>query len=337
MQAEQVWIHCREALEEGTEAAKFLEYYIQQTATGSYSYLKQDIALLRKRTLQKAIKDLPPQEKEILLQCLRRKNVPIHVSDGDDASSTWFSKYEELFSQLSSVPRRYLRKRTNPFLPKKHALRKRKNPFLPKKHAPVSSLAPSPGPATVPSPTPSPGPAAVPTLAPSPGPATVSPVYAPVPSIEVPTSSPPTVQPPSPVIKPPAKPPKLQNHTNSSKPLPVNPPDKPQNGTNSQGDNQQHQNYLIAAVAGCSVAGIAFLALLILCVKNKKKEIAPNDGQMDGKPPLNSNAGVYLLLYIMMINLSYGIILFNYISVICMICVVRFFSKCQGRICCKRC
>uniref|UniRef100_A0A3Q7HEN1 Formin-like protein n=1 Tax=Solanum lycopersicum TaxID=4081 RepID=A0A3Q7HEN1_SOLLC len=198
--AEQVWIHCREELEEGTEAAKFLEYYILQTATGSYSYLKQDIALLRKRTLQKAIEDLPPREKQILLQCLRRKNVPVHISDSDDAF---------------------------------------------------------------------------------------------IPSIEVPASSPPTLQPPSPVLKPPAKPPKHQTHTNSSSPLPVNPPDKPQNGPNSQRDNQQHRNYLIAAVAGCSVAGIAFLALLILCVKNKKKEVAPY-GQRDGKPPLNSTAGASL-------------------------------------------
>ncbi|NP_001289832.2 formin I2I [Solanum lycopersicum] len=303
--AEQVWIHCREELEEGTEAAKFLEYYILQTATGSYSYLKQDIALLRKRTLQKAIEDLPPREKQILLQCLRRKNVPVHISDSDDAFSTWFSKYEELFSQLSSVPRRYLRKRKNPFLPKKKVLKKRKKSFLPKRHAPVPALAPSPGPATVPSPTPSPGPATVLSpapspgpaafqmLAPTPGPATVSPVYVPVPSIEVPASSPPTLQPPSPVLKPPAKPPKHQTHTNSSSPLPVNPPDKPQNGPNSQRDNQQHRNYLIAAVAGCSVAGIAFLALLILCVKNKKKEVAPY-GQRDGKPPLNSTAGASL-------------------------------------------
>lgn len=321
MQAEQAWIHCREELEEGTKATKFLE-----TATGSYSYLKQDIALLRKRTLQKAIKDLSPQKKQILLQCLRRKNIPVHVSDRDDASSTWFSKYEELFSQLSSVPRRYLRKRKNLFLPKKRPLRNRKNPFLQKKHAPVPSIAPSPGPATVPSPVPSPGraavptlapslgratvpspvpspgPAAVPTLAPSPGPAIVSPIYAPVPSIEVPTSSHPAVQPPSPVIKPPAKPPNLQTHTNSSNHLPVNPPDKPQNGPNSQGDNQQHRKYLIAAVAGCSVAGIAFLALLILCVKNKKKEIPSNDEQRDGKPPLKLNAGVCLLLCITMVN-----------------------------------
>lgn len=309
MQAEQVWIHCREELEEGTEAAKFLEYYIQQTATGSYSYLKQDIALLRKRTLQKALKDLPPREKQILLQCLRRKNVPIHISDNNDASSTWFSKYQEIFSQLSSVPRRYLRGR--------------KRPFLPQNRAPVPSLAPFPGPASVPSPhpfpgpasvpslSPSPGPAAFPTLAPSPGPSAQSPLYAPVPSIEVPTSSPPTVQPPSPVIKPPAKPPKPQTNTNSSKPLPVHPPDKPQNDPNSPRNNQQHRNYIIGAVAGSSIAGVAFLALLVLCVKNKKKEVAPKDGQ----PPLNLNAGIYLLLFIM-VNLSHGIFLLRYISVI---------------------
>ena len=83
--------------------------------------------------------------------------------------------------------------------------------------------------------------------------------------------------------------------------MPVNLSDKLQNGPHSKGDNQQHRNYLIAAVAGCSVAGIAFLALLILCVKNKKKEVAPY-GQRDGKPPLNSTAGVYLLLFIMIVN-----------------------------------
>ncbi|KAH0656224.1 hypothetical protein KY285_031106 [Solanum tuberosum] len=172
-------------------------------------------------------------------------------------------------------------KKKSPFLPKKQALRKRKKPFLPKKRA-LPSLTPSPIPATVLSPAPSPHPAAVPTLALSPGPATVSPVYAPVPSIEVPTSSPPAVEPPSPVLKPPAKPPKLRAYTNSSKPLPVNPPDKPQNGPNFPGINQEHRNYLIAAVAGCSVAGIAFLAVLIFCFKKKKKEIAPNDGRAKG-------------------------------------------------------
>ncbi|CAN4103438.1 unnamed protein product [Withania somnifera] len=311
--AEQVSIHCREELEEVTKGAKFVEYYVQQKVTRSYGYLKQDIALLRKRTLQKAIK------------YLRRKNVPIYVSGCDDAASTWFSKYQDFYTQLSSIPRRYLRGRKLPLLPKKHApvpflapspglgrrkyplfpknrapvpslfpspgLRRRKRPLLPKFGAPVPSLAPSPGHATALSPAPSPGPAAAPTLAPFPGPATVSPVYAPLPSIEVPTSSPPTVQPPSPVMLPSAKPLKPQTHTNSSKPLPVHPPGKPQNDPNSPGNNQQHRNYFIAAVAGCSIAGVAFLALLILCVKNKKKEIVPKDEQRDGKPPLNLNAG----------------------------------------------
>ncbi|KAG5596920.1 hypothetical protein H5410_038152 [Solanum commersonii] len=219
----------------GTEAAKFLEYYIQQTVTGSYSYLKQDIALLRKRTLQKAIEDLPSREKQILLQCLRRKNLPILIVTMHPVLGLAITK--RYFHNCQAFS------------------------------------------------------GAVPTLALSPGPTNVSPVYAPVPSIEVPTSSPPAVEPPSPVLKPPAKPPKLRAYTNSSKPLPVNPPDKPQNGPNFPGINQEHRNYLIAAVAGCSVAGIAFLAVLIFCVKKKKKEIAPNDRQRDGKQPLNSNAG----------------------------------------------
>ncbi|KAH0653570.1 hypothetical protein KY290_031842 [Solanum tuberosum] len=281
-----VWTNCREELEEGTEAAKFLEYYIQQTVTGSYSYLKQDIALLRKRTLQKAIEDLPSREKQILLQCLRRKNLPILIVTMHPVLGLAITKrFFTIVKRSQEVP-----KKKSPFLPKKQALRKRKKPVLPKKRA-LPSLTPSPIPATVLSPAPSPHPAAVPTLALSPSPATVSPVYAPVPFIEVPTSSPPAVEPPSPVLKPPAKPPKLRAYTNSSKPLPVNPPDKPQNGPNFPGINQEHRNYLIAAVAGCSVAGIAFLAVLIFCVKKKMKEIAPNDGQRDGKQPLNSNAG----------------------------------------------
>ncbi|KAG5596904.1 hypothetical protein H5410_038136 [Solanum commersonii] len=47
---------------------------------------------------------------------------------------------------------------------------------------------------------------------------------------------------------------------------------------------------------------VLFLKTISSRVDNKRKEIAPHDGQRDGKPSLNLNAGVYLLLFIMMVN-----------------------------------
>lgn len=278
--AEQIWIHCLEGLHKNTETASFLDLSHYQAATGTYVYSKSDIALLRKRILQKAISDLPPEAKQILLECLKRKSLPLHGSGSEAASIARFIKHQKLFSQwLSSVPRRHLRET------------KLQDQLTHDVAAPI--------------------------LAPSPGHAEVSPIHVPVPSFEGPTEPPakdPTPQsrvnppPKAPTprahVLPPAKAPTPETHitpsakaptpstrVNSSKPLPVIPPPaKPKNtGTNAKENNNPNRTYIIAAVSGGVVVGLALLALLlILCLrKSKKKETGPQHGQRDEKPLLN--------------------------------------------------
>ncbi|PHU17575.1 Formin-like protein 11 [Capsicum chinense] len=265
--AEQIWIHCLEGLYKNTEGASFLDLSIYQAATGTYIFSKSDIPLLRKRILQEAISDLPPEAKKILGGCLKRKSLPLHGSGRQAAFISWFVKYQKLLSQWSSsVTRRHLREREI-------------------KDKLIHDLA-------------------APILAPSPGHAAVSPIHAPVPSFERPTKPPakaPTpqspVNPPAkapkppPHFAPPAKAPTPPTHANSSKPLPVIPPPaKPKNtGTNSSENNNQNRTYIIAAVSGGVVLGIALLALLlILCLtKSKKKETSPQHRKRDEKPLLN--------------------------------------------------
>ncbi|KAJ8564509.1 hypothetical protein K7X08_000969 [Anisodus acutangulus] len=258
---EKIWIHCIKGSQKNTETASFLDLSLYQAATGALIYLKSDIALLRRRILQKAISDLPPEEKQILLECLRKKSLPL----------SWFIKYQKLFLQWSSVPRRHLRER------------KLQDKLTDDVAAPI--------------------------LDPSPVPTAVSPIYAPTPSFEAPTEppaeapTPPThVKPPAKVPtsqahdKPPAKSPTPPNHANSSKPLPVIPPPaKPKNtGTKASDKTDQNRTYIIAAVSGGAVVlGIALLALLlILCLrKSKKKETVPQYGKRDEKPLLNLCSG----------------------------------------------
>ncbi|MCD9645234.1 hypothetical protein HAX54_034002 [Datura stramonium] len=270
--AEQIWIHCIEGLHKNTENASFLDFSLYQAATGTYIYLKSDITLLRKIILQKAVGDLPPDAKQILLKCLKRKSLPLHGSGRDGvASIAWFIKYEKVFSQWSSsVPRRNLRER------------KLQDKLTHDVAAPI--------------------------LTPSPGHGVVSPIYSPVASFKVPTEPPaeaptpetrvnPSAKAPKPGthVPPPANDPSPQTRVNPSKPLPVIPPPaKPKNTENNASEtNNQNKTYIIAAVSGGVMVGMALLALLIiLClIRSKKKETGPQPGQRDEKPLLNLCSG----------------------------------------------
>lgn len=95
LQVEQGWLHCRKELKQSTEAFKNLDLEA-----------KYDATCLVKRIVHKAIGNLPPKDKEIILDCLRQKNSPWSVSIEDTDSRNW---YQELFTGWNSVPRRYLR------------------------------------------------------------------------------------------------------------------------------------------------------------------------------------------------------------------------------------
>ncbi|KAA8526471.1 hypothetical protein F0562_008326 [Nyssa sinensis] len=295
--AEQVWIHCTRALEDSEQAVEDLDLYSPQ-----------------------AIIDLPPQVKRTLLDCLRKKNIPFHVTGNAAGSRTWFIKCLELLFGWPSVPRRYLvrkwhRAASPAPISKWHQHREVPAPIS-KWHrrgispAPISGWhrhrARSRAPiskwhghrAVSPAPTskwhghrsvslvPTPGAAAAPGLAPTPGPAAESPSYAPAPSYFVPASS------PSPILQPPseAPAPSLPQDLNDSPPPPSavkHPPPRPQAGpphpSNNNSDSQK--NYIIAATAA---ATLAFVALLLFCfLKGNSNKIGPTDGKRDEKPLLN--------------------------------------------------
>lgn len=282
-----------EGLYKNTESANFLDLSIYQAATGTYIFSKSDIPLLRKRILQEAISDLPPEAKKILGGCLKRKSLPLHGSGRQAAFISWFVKYQKLLSQWSSsVTRRHLREREI-------------------KDKLIHDLA-------------------APILAPSPGHAAVSPIHAPVPSFEGPTKPPAKAPTPQSPVNPPAKAPTPPTHANSSKPLPVIPPPaKPKNtGTNSSENNNQNRTYIIAAVSGGVVLGIALLALLlILCLtKSKKKETSPQHRKRDEKPLLNLCSGNLQVFNHEGQNFQIAC-LFSLCRIISTFNVVRFFSE----------
>lgn len=69
-----------------------------------------------------------------------------------------------------------------------------------------------------------------------------------------------------------------QDTIHSPPPLAINnPPGRPQTGA-------PNRNYVLAAIAASSVAGLAFVALLLLCcLKNSKDQVGPRNGQKDEK------------------------------------------------------
>lgn len=149
---EQVWIHCRKELGDNTESVQDFDFYLQQAAVRSYNKIYPDAELLTKIKLEKAINDLPPQAKQTLVDCLRRKNFKFYASDNKADTEVWFSKCFELFFGWSKNPRRNL----------KGHHRRARSPApapAPGPSAESPSYAPSPSflaPASLPSPIPQP-------------------------------------------------------------------------------------------------------------------------------------------------------------------------------------
>ncbi|KAL2493934.1 Formin-like protein 3 [Forsythia ovata] len=226
---EQVWLYCRKELKESAEVFKDIDLDAKYDATS-----------LLKRIIHKAVADLPQKDKETILDCLRQRSFTWNASIKDIDSGTWFSKYQELFTDWNSVPRRYLRGNKD----------------------------------RVVNPAPAPGPASAPNLAPAP-------IY------QTPASAPsPIGEPPSPIPQP--SPPSVL--VPSPSPPAVNhPPLKPKIVTPvPSGKSNENKKFIVAVIIASSVAGVALIALLLLCYLNSNKnKLGPKDGQRDEKPLLN--------------------------------------------------
>ncbi|KAL1567636.1 formin-like protein 3 [Salvia divinorum] len=107
LEAEQVWDYCSKKLRYGTEAAKKLDSGLSHSASTAYSGVEFGSSLSQKKTIQKAIADLPPKEKIAILKCLRDRKFPLQVLN--DEQRILLNECQNLFSGWAGIPRRYLR------------------------------------------------------------------------------------------------------------------------------------------------------------------------------------------------------------------------------------
>lgn len=247
IQAPELLIRCWSQLKERAEAVEGLEFYFSGVSRTNRNR-ESNRDLLVKKTIKKVISDLPSPEQHFIFECLKDKNSQDHGLGEASGLRTLISKCEELFSSWSVIPRRFLR-RSN-----RHLIM------------------------------------AIP--APASAPVALSPNYAPMPSYQVPSPSPMPL-PPSPVLRPPSKAPEpfrpTPSGTNSHSPPPkIRPQPKNNRPSTSKsplppGNEQIEKKYLIAAISVGALAGLALLALLLLCVVNSKKtKVGPRNGQGNG-------------------------------------------------------
>ncbi|XVE49777.1 hypothetical protein DITRI_Ditri01bG0109000 [Diplodiscus trichospermus] len=100
--AEEAWIHCKKEMAEERDAIKDFDLYLPQATNDMIS------AFLEKRSIHKAIDILPPQVRQMLFDCLRKKGLVFHAADQEVNFKHWFQKCLEFIFKLPSARRRYL-------------------------------------------------------------------------------------------------------------------------------------------------------------------------------------------------------------------------------------
>lgn len=107
--AEQIWSYCRKKLKYSTEAAKKVDSGLSHSAATIYRGVEFGSSLSVGKIIQKAIDDLPPKEKENILECLRENDFPLQVLS--DEQRILCGECQNLFPGWADIPRRYLRRR----------------------------------------------------------------------------------------------------------------------------------------------------------------------------------------------------------------------------------
>lgn len=282
VQAEDLWIHCWSQLKERRGVLEGSEFYPYEGVSRTNGKVNLDKYLYVRRIIQKVISDLSTLEQQFISECLKEEVSPNRRFDKVSGYRNVFSKLQEKVSDWFTSPRRFLRHRKHHHRIISHRLM-----------SPVISVTP------VPSPSPSP----------SPGPLIFSPNPAPIPSYQVPASSPSQILlPPSPVLQPPIMAPESyvpdpNDIIPSSSPSPSNlPPPKivphrpPSNIAPTRLGNKDEDPQFIATISIGVVAGLGILALFLFCVvKGRKTKVGPGEdevnGMRDGKPLLNVSSG----------------------------------------------
>ena len=141
LQAELVWIHCRQVID--TKYAhkdfNFFNPLEEKTRSNSKS------ALLKKRSLHQAIKILPLHTKMKLCDCSRKKNL-LFCASSREANSGWIRNSVERFLSWSSTPRRYLGTTLS------QSVSRIRPPKRPAKSIAAAPISEGPAPASSPSP-----------------------------------------------------------------------------------------------------------------------------------------------------------------------------------------
>lgn len=295
IQAEQAWIHCRTELKEITEGVEDFDLYFSMIGSNTNSNnIESEAAWLAKRTIQRAIGDLPPHVKQTLLNCLKRKNYPSHDYGNEPEPNTWLIKYRELFSGWSSLSRRYLLRKKHPhtslhaIIPTNSEAWRPLAALIQAASAPTTSEAWRPFAAMIRAASSPRASSKSPAKAPTPASASAS--HAPAPSRSVPASSPSPTSKPSKKAPPP--PPTIPSPSTTLPPpsLPVVlPPSRPRDSSPSRpNDDSKNKNLVIAVIAVGCLAALLLIALILVCCfkgnKNTKHPKDEQDGQRDEKP-----------------------------------------------------
>ncbi|KAJ4975913.1 hypothetical protein NE237_001019 [Protea cynaroides] len=255
--AQHLWIKCKSDLMHMKETGENFDLLrLEERARGSFE-VNSEVLSPSEGRLQKAINVLPPQRKQTLLSCLRKKT---HLSriPGDGRGSRYGNN--EHHRSLFGWPKSSRRHRGNG----ESFRQRRANEVL--QHIAV-------------------GPAFAPAAAP--GPAVESPAYSPAPSSEL---APADVQAPDP--KPPffpGSPADLSPQSPSIKKKKKS----PQSSQAPKQKNNSSRTTIAVAVAVTAVGTLAFAAMLFFCYsKCHRNNGGPGDGHKDDRPLLSlSSAG----------------------------------------------
>ncbi|XP_062009516.1 formin-like protein 3 [Rosa rugosa] len=255
--AEQVWYHCRKELIGGTDGVEDLDLYIPQEAASD-----SETVFFSKSNIHDAILVLPPDVKQTLVDCLRKKGIVFHAPGKRDTGNNWLINHFEWLLTSDIAPRRYLASGS------------------PKSKAPAAAPSLAPGPASKLSSGRAP-PRSV--LSPSPTDESDN-NEAPAPSPSPPKQSGKGSPPPKPSGKvaassPPAKPAKTKS-----------PPAKP---AKTNGPPSKDGSMSMIRIIGIAVAAVVIILLVVLpicccCLKKRRRrrKVNPRSVPKDDRPLL---------------------------------------------------
>lgn len=103
-----LWINCGLDLIQMKEAIEDLGLCFPEEMSCSINEIISKSPSLAKENMQKTTSVLHPQMKQILLDCLMKKNLLLSVPGVDSGSKNWYTKYLELLFPRPDAPRRYL-------------------------------------------------------------------------------------------------------------------------------------------------------------------------------------------------------------------------------------